>query len=293
MLPNFIIVGAPKAGTTSLYHYLTEHPQVFMSDPKEVNYFSREESEAQELYYDVLKASSLSEYENLFTNVTHEIAIGEGSVSYLFYPKTPSKIKETIPDVKIVILLRDPVERAFSHYLMDYRLGLVDLSFEEIVYKSGTHKYLNLYFQQYLELGLYYEQIKRYLEIFGEKQVKIYLQEDLRVDTKGVVSDLYDFLGVDKSFTPEIEREHNVFSMPKNKLIRKLYASQQMRSWAVKLLPMSLKETVVNLLFERKQKPKLSAETREYLQNFYRTDIQKLQRLINRDLSAWIVEGMK
>ena len=148
MLPNFIIVGAPKAGTTSLYHYLSEHPQVFMSDPKEVNFFSKEEIEAQGLYYQDFKAKDLNSYEKLFNEGIGKKAVGEGSVSYLFYPDTPAKIKASIPEVKIIILLRNPVERGYSHYLMDYRMGLTDLSYEEIVYKTSSHKNLNLYYQQ-------------------------------------------------------------------------------------------------------------------------------------------------
>lgn len=287
MLPNFIIVGAPKAGTTSLYHYLSEHPQVFMSEPKEVNYFSREEIEAQGLYYDSFKAKTLSEYEQLFASVTDEKAVGEGSVSYLFYTQTPAKIKAAIPDVKIIILLRDPVERAFSHYLMDYRMGLVDLPFEEIVYKKGNNKRLDLYYQQYVELGLYHEQVKRYFDLFGEKQVKIYLQEDLRSNTEGVILDLYDFLGIDKSFMPNVEKEHNAFSMPKNRLIYKLYASNIVRSIVSTLFPDAFKEVVKNLFFERKQKPKLDAKTKEYLRSLYKNDVQKLEQLIRRDLSKW------
>ena len=105
MLPNFLLVGAPKAGTTSLYHYLYGHPQVFMSTPKEVNFFSGGEIDSQDLYYDYFKVSNLSDYEKLFDAVTNEKAIGEGSVSYLYYEDTPRKIKECLPEVKIIIIL--------------------------------------------------------------------------------------------------------------------------------------------------------------------------------------------
>ena len=166
MLPNFIIVGAPKAGTTSIYRYLSKHPEVFMSSPKEINYFSIDQIESQNLYYNYFKVKSLIEYEKLFDGVTNETAIGEGSVSYLFYKETPAKIKNIIPDVKIIILLREPISRAFSHYLMDNKLGLVNDSFENIIFKTSISDKQNLYYQQYVELGLYYKQIKRYFDIF-------------------------------------------------------------------------------------------------------------------------------
>ncbi len=287
MLPNFIIVGAPKAGTTSLYHYLSEHPQVFMSEPKEVNFFSKEEIIEQGLYYQDFKAKDLEGYKKLFDKATDRMAVGEGSVSYLFYSDTPNKIKETIPDVKIIILLRDPVSRGFSHYLMDYRMGLVDLPYEEIVYKKSQHKYQDLYYQQYVELGLYYEQVKRYIDIFGENQIKIYLQEDLRNDPNSVIADLYEYLEIDKSFIPNTDKEHNTFSMPKNGLIQKLYGSHVIRATLSKLFPNTLKEYVLSTFFEQDKKPELSSKTRDYLLKLYRPDIEKLEKLIDRDLSDW------
>lgn len=290
MLPNFIIVGAPKAGTTSLYHYLSDHPDVFMSNPKEVNFFSREEIVKQRLYYQDFKAKDFESYEKLFSDVSSELAIGEGSVSYLFYPDTPNKIKIAIPDVKIIILLRDPVERAFSHYLMDYRMGLVDLSFEDIVYKRANHKMMSLYYQQYVELGFYYEQVKRYLNLFGNEQVKIYLQEDLREDANAVVLDLYDFLKIDKSYTPDIDKEHNAFSMPKNKFIHKLYSSNFIRYIISAVFTNTLKEKVKDIFFERKKKPVLEQSVRNDLRELYKNDIQNLEKIIDRNLSHWYKE---
>ncbi len=287
MLPNFIIVGAPKAGTTSLYHYLSEHPQIFMSTPKEVNYFSKEEIEGQGLYYKDFKANDFVEYESLFTGVSDERAIGEGSVSYLFYPETPKKIKKALPNVKIIILLREPVSRGFSHYLMDYRLGLVDASFEEIVFKRCTHKTSHLYFQQYVELGLYFEQVKRYLSTFGNNKVKIYLQDDLRQDPKKMFNDLFEFLEIDNVIIPNIDRQHNVFSMPRNGLIHSLYASPIIRSTISRIFPEVAKEKIRDVFFERKKKPELEKKSRQHLIDYFQKDIQQLERLIERDLSHW------
>ena len=293
MLPDFIIVGAPKAGTTSLYHYLMSHPQVFMSEPKEVNFFSSGEISNQGLYYNDYLVKNLADYENLFASATSEQAIGEGSVSYLFYPQTPAKIKSVIPNVKIIILLRNPVERGFSHYLMDYRLGFVGSPYDEIVYQTGSHENIHLYYQQYVELGLYYEQVKRYLELFGKAQVRIYLQEDLRTSTDKVIQDLYEFLGVDVSFSPHTEREHNVFSMPKNRAIQKLYSNQVVRSIVSMLFSDTLKEQIINLLFETKNKPVLNKKVSDYLHQIYSSDIEKLENLICKDLSNWYGKDLK
>src|SRR5882672_9220913 len=115
-LPNFFIVGAPKAGTTSLYYYLSHHPEVFMSPVKEPNFFSYDETVKQNLYHKEKGVGKFEEYRQLFASSNgHHKAIGEASVSYLFYPSVPQRIHELVPKAKIIISLRNPVERAYSH----------------------------------------------------------------------------------------------------------------------------------------------------------------------------------
>ena len=147
---NTFIVGAAKCATTSLYRYLANHPDVFMSTPKELNYFSATELKNQELYYNEKVISNLGDYEEIFHNADADgkKILGEASVSYLFYPSVPKKIFEYNKNAKIIIILRNPIERAFSHYLMDERLGYVNIGFEEI-FKSKDQN--PLYFQQYFE----------------------------------------------------------------------------------------------------------------------------------------------
>ena len=138
--PNFFIVGAPKAGTTSLYKYLESHPDIFMSALKETNYFSFTEIEEQKLYYREKGVSDWNSYLSLFENASGKKAIGEASVSYLFYPKTARAIKEKFSDARIIIMLRNPAERALSHYFMDYKMGYVKRKFSEIVFQPReTH----------------------------------------------------------------------------------------------------------------------------------------------------------
>jgi hypothetical protein len=286
MLPNFMIVGAPKAGTTSLYHYLSRHPEIFMSNPKELNFFSNQEIKEQELYYDNFVINSLERYKDIFAGSIGKKAIGEASVSYLFYPKTPQKIKEVIPDAKIIILLREPISRAYSHYLMDYRLGYVNFSFDDVVFKRKEDKNIDLFYQQYISLGLYYEQVKRYVDTFGKDRVKIYFQDDFKNDPVCILLDIYNFLGVDPRFCYEIEKEHNVFFMPKNKIVDFLYKSS-LRSLIASLLPRSIKEKIIEIAFEQKQKPKMNKQTKEYLYDIYRDDIANLEKLIGVDLNSW------
>ena len=141
MKVNTFIVGAPKAGTTSLHFYLQQHPDVCMSEIKEPNYFTAQE--VVKLYYDVSPVNSEDWYHSIFTKPTRKV-IGEGSVSYLFYPEVAQKIYNYNPEARILIILRNPVQRAFSHYLMDFRLGLCNISLEEILDKPS--KYPHFYF---------------------------------------------------------------------------------------------------------------------------------------------------
>src|SRR4051794_4060836 len=114
MMPNFFIVGTPKAGTTSLYHYLEEHHDIYMAPIKETNFFSYHEIKSQGLFYNEEHISSLNQYQEQFKSVKNEKAVGEASVSYLYYPSVPLKIKEFNPKAKIIIVLRNPIDRGFS-----------------------------------------------------------------------------------------------------------------------------------------------------------------------------------
>lgn len=286
MLPNFIIVGAPKAGTTSLYYYLAEHPEVYMSSEKEPNFFSKGEIEKQNLYYKKRNVETVEEYIKLFKNVKNEKAVGEASVSYLYYQEVPQKIKRIIPDAKIIIALRSPVERAFSHYLMDLRLGYIELSFEDVVYKRVEHKYLNLFYQQYVELGFYFEQVTRYIKCFGRDQIKIILFEDLKNKPKETISNLYRFLGVKEKFLPHFESRHNVFKLPKNRLFSRIYSIHGLRKVISSLMSGKLKERINNIFCNTKR-PIINLKTKEFLLSLYFNDIEKLETLIERDLKNW------
>ena len=125
MLVDFFIVGAPKAGTTSLFYYLNKNKGICMSSIKEPNFFSSQDLKIQKIYYDSLILDNLKEYERIFTPKNKQQIIGEASVSYLFYPNVANRIFDYNPRSKIIIILRDPVERAFSHYSMDLRFCLL------------------------------------------------------------------------------------------------------------------------------------------------------------------------
>jgi len=288
VIPNFFIVGTPKAGTTSLYYYLEEHPEVYMSSTKETNYFSYEEIKSQGLFYNEEHIITIEQYLSQFDGVTTEKAIGEASVSYLFYPSVPEKIKAFNPAAKIIMILRNPVDRGFSHYLMDKRLGFVNTSYEEIVNTKGTNSKLGLYYQQYVSLGLYYEQVKRYLSVFGERQVKILYFEDVANNLQHVIKDLYSFLEVKEDYSFDTTKKHNTFENAKNPLIARLYAQKNLRSMLKFVMNDKVQTRVKRLFFSKDDKPSLSPQLKQALINIYKDDIYKTSGLLQKDLSAWL-----
>lgn len=287
MLPNFFIVGAAKAGTSSLWHYLDEHPQVKMSKIKEPNYFAYEELMEQNLFWNDIYINKLTEYLSLFNNKGDAIAIGEASVSYLFYKNVPSRIKNKIPNAKIIIVLRNPIERGFSHYLMDHSTSKVNISYEDIVYRKFDSNIMDIYYQQYVSLGLYYEQVKRYIDVFGIESVKIIFNHDLKLNQEKTLREIFTFLNIDSNFLPNFSIRHNANKSPKNMLVRKIYSYSFLRNIFSNILNNTLKEFFKSLLFSREKKMKMSPEMIEYLKKIYTPDIVELEKLLNIDLSEW------
>ncbi len=287
MRVDFFIVGAPKAGTTSLYHYLNEHLEIEMSSQKEPDYFSDSLIQNKGMYYGKNRIDTLEKYNNLFINPEVKLR-GEGSVSYLFYDDVPLKIKTYNPEAKIIIILRDPVDRAFSHYLMDYRLGLVSESFEDIINKKSKHKNAHLFYQQYIQVSEYAPQIKRYLNVFKRENILFIDYEDFKNDVAGVVNNVYLFLGVNDDFQPNLNKKHNTYTMPKNGIIRYIYSFVSFRNFLTSIFSKGLVESIRNRLFINDRKPKLSNANREFLNEFFKEDLKELNALLNKDFTKWL-----
>lgn len=294
-IPNFLIIGAAKAGTTSLYDYLNQHPQIYMSSIKEPRFFALEGDKldfrgpAQGI--NRTSVTKWEQYCQLFQEVTTEKAIGEASTIYLSNPKAPDRIKHYLPEVKLIAILRDPAERAFSSYVHLVRDGYENLSFTEGLEAEATRIKENwqpLWY--YKERGFYYEQLQRYFTIFKPEQIKICLYEELAADSTAVIQQLTRFLGVDDTFTPDLTRK-NVSGIPKNKFLQNLFTKDNPIKSVVKpLLPKSLRQSVLENVTKSNlgAKPTLSPQMRQKLISIYREDILKLQELIQKDLSRWL-----
>lgn len=300
--PNLLMVGAAKGGTTTLHYALDQHPQVFMSGKKEPGYFAWPEEELTFINNGKLVTkprflvNHLDEYLALFEEGRNKKIRGESSTTYLFfYEKTIANILRIHPDpqaVHIVITLRNPVERAFSQYMHKLRDGAETLDFEDALEMETKRKTDNWHFDyQYTSRGLYYTQVKAYLDHF--RKVKIYLSEDLRNDPEGLVQSLEDFLAIDS--VPLLFGDNlNASGEPKSEAINKFLKKPNLLKKIVGgLLPKELRRklrlkvqsTVYQYNLEKKE---MKPETREKLKKYYREDVLKLQELINRDLGSWI-----
>ena len=309
--PNFFIVGAAKSGTTSLYAYLNQHPEVYMSPIKEPNYFAsdidqgaiREEVKArikmlnvdEYIKGDMNKTmhrafiTSFDQYLALFRFAKNEKAIGEASASYLFSKTAATNIFQYNSKAKIIVVLRQPVERAYSHYLMDQRMALTNYSFEDALSEEKKHPVRNWGATSlYLELGLYSEQVKRYVDLFPPQQILIILNEDLRQSTEAIMKKVYTFLNVNPNFKLSVAQDFNTAAVPRNPIVRKLITVNTFRVKIRRALKHSfLKGIIKNLLFTKPEKGEMLSETKKQLQNFYDEDIKLLEQLIDKDLSSW------
>ena len=294
-LPNFLIVGASRSGTTSLYHYLSQHPEVYMSPVKEPRFITAqflkpEQKMARTNDEEKNIVNNFEEYKALFTNVNNEKAIGEASADNLyFYEGAIQYIRKYLGDVKIIIILRNPVEKAYSHYLMYVRDFREHLSFEEALRAEKGGKD----WRHYENVSFYYKQVKAYLENFT--YVKVYLHDDLKKNPLGLARDMYEFLGVDTSFNPDLRVKFNISGVPRNKLLHGLLFKKSPVKNIIKLvisymLPEIKKKRLIEYYRNANlMKPQMKQETRQYLKSVYKEDVLKLQSLIEKDLKEWLV----
>ena len=297
-LPNFLIIGAAKAGTTSLYSYLDQHPQIYMSAEKEPRFFALAgetpcfKGPTQNI--NRFSVTSLEAYHQLFAGVTDERAVGEASTLYLHSPKATENIRHYIPDAKLIVGLRDPAERAFSSYVHLVRDGFEPLSFEAgLRAEQGRieDNWQPLWFYQ--QRSFYYRYLKRYFDIFGADNIKVYLYDDLAANSMAVAQDIYQFLGVDATFAPDLTRE-NVSGVPKNSQVQRWLTQDNPVKRIIKpLLPKRLRRNLVDSVRQNNlgKKPVLQPVVRQQLVDLYREDILQLQDLIKRDLTGWLQVG--
>ena len=292
MLPNFLIIGASKCGTTALYYYLKQHPEISFPDLKEPKYFSSlnelfPHNGIGDISVDKYAIKSLSEYKKLFAGIENK-RVGEASPDTIyFYNKTAPHIKETLGDVPIIIMLREPVKRAFSAFMYLKRDSREQLNFRDGLLTEDERLKNNWDFiWGYKKCGLYYNQVKTFMDNFSN--VKVVLQEDLKKNTTTVLKDIYSFLAVDENFKTDISIQHNESGVPNNLISKFLLSRDNIVSTVIReimkrLIPRNLLEKVASKSLE---KISILERDKTYLKPYFYTDICKLEKLINKDLSS-------
>jgi len=307
--PNFFIVGAAKAGTTALWRYLAQHPEIAFSPIKETHFFSTDIDTARfrpEFANDAafntaeyLKngmrepvhqafVRNAGHYESLFANTGGANAVGEATVSYLWSVDAAENIARYDPNARIIILLRDPAERAFSHYLMDLRMGYTTGTFQEALEADAQKEQGWGISNLYLDLGRYHQQVQRYLKHFPAEQVKILWYEDYKANAAALLRQVFQFLQVDAGHHIDTSQRHNAAKLPKYGALQSVLKSKTLKKAARSVLPKSLKRGLQNNLYTTKGLPTLTNADRAFVLKHLRSDIEALSLLLDRNLSHWL-----
>jgi len=251
-------------------------------------------------FTDLYGLSDLNQYIALFSKASPDQACGEASTAYLSAPESPRRIYEKRPDAKIIIMLRNPVERAYSLYCWMVKEGYEFLSpFEDALKEEEKRRRNpdfkfnnpeNFYNYLYFHSGLYSEQIIRYLEIFPANQIHIILFNEFINDSRRVIKDVYSFLGVEPNFIPQLGI-HNVSGAVYSTKIQ--YITRQYLENKIKFAPQRIRNpimrTLMGLNMKSSQPPGIIPETRKRLQKKYKNDITQTAEIIGENLSHWIL----
>jgi hypothetical protein len=303
MLPNFFVVGAPKAGTTSLYHYLDQHPAIYMSPVKEPAFFAPDLVELKQqlgiaasddaelrAYLDgpmtQRRSGVVTEWEQylkLFKNVTHETAVGEVSGNYLGSTRAPASIRERLPHARIVMILRDPVERLFSQHAEAVANGQAREDFVTWVEEQRAREAACQPPMGAVWNGFYARHLARYRACFPAQQLQIFRYEDYVAAPLNVLRTLFSFLDVDPEFPVDMSRRHNVTLQPRFPRLRR--ASASLRPLLRRVLPA---RAVQALSSATRRRPRaITPAERAHVLRIYEADIREL-RTLDLDVSAWL-----
>jgi hypothetical protein len=297
-MPNFLIIGAAKSGTTALYEYLKQHPQIYLSPVKEPEFFS---FEGEQLNYGgpgvTINASSITNleaYQRLFQQASEQqMARGEASALSLYIPKAAGRIKHYVPNAKLIAILRNPVDRAyasFTHLIRDGREPITDFAQALAAEKQRIEQNWG-FLWRYQDLGFYFRQLKPYFDTFDPAQIKVYLYDDFCSNPWEIMLDIFEFLEVDKSFIPDMSDKPNISGIPRNQALQVFLNQPNPIKTALKpLIPTKFYQKAINKIMKYNlSKPSLEPKIREQLILVFKQDILQLQSLISRDLSNWLI----
>ena len=307
LLPDFLIVGAAKSGTTSLYFYLRQHPSIYMPpDVKEPGFLCfagrvLPKSNPAEPYPDLWKSAVVDRatYSSLFASAGKDQLVGEATPEYLYLvDQTIATIRtlygESHRGPKLVAVLRNPVERLWSHYWMCLRDGYEGLPIDEAIDPVVIHRRLEAGWHpqyDYIGYGFYSRAIDAYRKAVGGDRMKVFLFDDLKNDPRAVCAEIFSFLGVDAGFEPDTSTTYNVSGRLRYPWLHHLLFCRQsfLKDFTRGVMPYDglqwLKHRIIAWNSEKVGMPE---PLKRKLQDIYRDDIRALEKLLSRDLSVWL-----
>ncbi|HCI81286.1 MAG TPA: sulfotransferase [Ktedonobacter sp.] len=291
MKPNFFVVGAARSGTTSLDRYLSQHPDIFITSRKDAHFFAAEHFPCTGPGDEVMKRKVMldeAEYTQLFADVTEEKAVGESSAFYLCLPGTAERIAQAVPDAKIIMMLREPAERAYSAYMLLVRDGRETLSFEEGLSREEERKQQGFEpMWWYKDLSLYSSQIQHYLDVFGKEHVKVILYEEFYANPGQALREIFAFLGVREDVVINTSVRYNMAGVPRSRRLHKLLYKliDNPNSLAKRIKPGLAWKVMSKFLL--RPASEMSPQTKAQLKAYFAEDVEKLEDLLQQDLHCW------
>ena len=284
ILPNFLIIGAQKSATSAIYKQLKVHSEIYLPERKEIAFFSDEKNYQKGSNY----------YASFFKGGKNAKAIGEATPNYLHIDTVPKRIHALIPEVKLICCLRNPIERAYSAFLMQISKGSepIGRTFEEAIFHSPY----------YIEYGMYATQLERYYKYFSRDQLKIILFEDLKEKPMSVYNEICVFLDIKKFSNEEfVVKKTNRGGIPKSKLVQS--ATNKLYKFRNRVRDTSFSFLVTNKIVDNMSRnmrnrvsrwnrkvgsyPELQPQIKERLIPLFEEENKRLEQIIHRDLSIW------
>jgi hypothetical protein len=295
----FVVAGAAKSGTSSLYSYLNQHPQIGMSAMKEARYLTYLGKQQQYRgygkrgqylmnIYDARMPKTMDEYLALFDFGGQFFAYGECSPAYLYISEAAQNIYKFNKGTKIIIILRNPVERAYSSYLHMRRENAESGSFYSALLRESERIEENSGLPwRYVAMGQYGSQLKRFKDVFDESAVKVFLYDELKSNAEVVMSDLFEFIGVDASFSPNLSVWDNVSGIPRNysvyKAFKKVESFFSGRPYGDRISRAAARHSKDML-----DRPSIDKPCRDFLIEHLADEVQALSEILGKDLSHWL-----
>ncbi len=283
VLPNFIVVGSQRSGSTYLHNLLMQHPEVYLPENKELQYFS-------DKYYKFQKVD-LQVYSSFFSDYREQKAIGEITPSYMFHEWVPELLYKHLGSIKLIFLLRNPIDRAYSHYWHEVSKKREWFTFEEAVKKEKERistDYCNKKNKSYVERGFYGKQLSNFLNYFRKENMLILFSEDLYKDPKTVLKQICMFLGIDPNFNFNFSVDKHGMPLPKYiRFFRKwvyikyVWGKNNRIIYRIASLILNHIPTVVRKYEEMK------FETKELLQQIYSEDKKLLEKILDKKPLPW------